>query len=305
MRYTPSEVVIMPKFQKEFPENAGSYFDPASDEDFKRRHPVGYGVLVGCGIGGLVLPLIVFILVTSVFFPAPNSGFLFLAMVGCFIIGIGIFNIIAAWIGQYLGHWVTIGCFLLGGLLVAISCVIVYIPDIYALFDEEMVSYYFMSMLLLALPPIFYMMFRFSIESWLRRKRVSRSRIKKFTKGKRNYWWYEAIHEQYNMGLLYHLNKFLTVFYPITLGLSILLGWLRVMTPIISGLYALISLTVAVMSFFSSVQNNLDEYGAPVVILRQSKSKRIDSIIFDLATAAFPLAAAYAHVLMMVRIIFS
>lgn len=294
----------MLKFQKGFPKNAESYFNPASDEDFKRQHPIGYSVLVGCGIGGLVLPLIIFILVTSVFFPAPNSGFLFLAMVGCFIIGIGIFNLVAAWIGQYLGHWVTLGCFLLGGLLVAISCVIIYIPDIYALFDEEMVSYYFMSMLFLALPPIFYMMFRFAIGSWLRRKKISKSRIKKLKKGKKNYWWYEAIHEQYDMGLLYHLNRFLTVSYPITLGMSILLGWLRAMAPFISGLYALMSLTVAVMNLFSSVQNNLDEYGVPVVILRQAKSKRIDSIIFDLAIAAFPLSAAYAHIVMMVGIVF-
>ena len=294
----------MPKFQKDFPKNAGSYFNSASDEDFKRRHPIGYGVLVCCGIGGLVLPLITFILVTSVFFPAPNSGFLFLAMVGCFIIGIGIFNVVAAWIGQYLGHWVTLGCFILGGLLVAISCVIIYIPDIYAQFNEEMVSYYFMSILFLGLPPIFYAMFRLSIDSWLRRHKISKSRIKKLKTGKKNYWWYEAIHQQYDMGPLYHLNKFLTVFYPITLGISILLGWLRAMTPLISVLYALISLTVAGMSLFASVQNNLDEYGVPVVILRQAKNKRIDSIVFDLAIAAFPLSAAYAHILMMVGIIF-
>lgn len=282
----------MPKFQKEFPKNAGSYFNPASDEEFKRKHPIGYGVLVGCGVGGLILPLIILFLVTSVFFPAPNSGFLFLAIAGCFIIGIGIFNIVAAWIGQYLGHWVTLVCFLLGGLLVAISCFIIYTPDIYALFDEEMVSFYFISIYFLALPPIFYMMFRCAIESWLRRKKIGKSRIKKLKKGKRNYWWYEAIHEQYNMGLLYRLNKFLTVSYPIALGISILFGWLRTMAPFISGLYTLISITVAGMALFTSVQNNLDEYGVPVVILRRSKNKRMDSIIFDLAIAAFPLYAA-------------
>lgn len=294
----------MPKFQKNCPKNGKSFFDPASDEDFKRQHPIGYGFLVGCGIGGLLLPQIILILVTCVFFPAPNSGFLILAMLGCFIIGIGIFNIVAAWIGQYLGHWVTFGCFLLGGLLVAISCVILYTPDIYTLFDEEIVGYYFMSLLFLALPPIFYLMFRLSINSWLRRKKVSKSSIKKLKKGKKNYWWYEAIHAQYGMGMLYYLNKFLTIFYPIVLGISILLGWLRPVAPLISGLYALISLIAAVMSFFTSIQNNLDEYGVPIVILRQSKSKRIDSIILDLAIAAFPLSAAYAHILVMVELVF-
>lgn len=296
--------MTVPKFQKNFPKNAGHFFYPASDTDFKRKHPIGYGILVCCGIGGLVLPLFILILITSVIAPAPNSGFLFLAMVGCFIIGIGIFNIVAAWIGQYLGHAVTLGCFLLGGLLVAISCVIIYNPDIYTLFDEEMVSYYFFSLMLLALPPIFYLMFRFAIDSWLRRKKISRSKIKKLKAGKRNYWWYEEIHRQYNMGLLYHLNKFLTISYPITLGLSILLGWLRPVAPLISGLYAIVSLAVAAMSLFTSVQNNLEEYGVPIVLLAQSKSKRIDSILFDLAIAAFPLLAAYTHILLTIRTVF-
>lgn len=295
----------MPKFQKEFPKNALHYFNPASDEDFKRRHPIGYVVLCICGIGGLVLPMLILILMTCVFFPAPNSGFLFLAMAGCFIIGIGIFNIVAAWIGQYLGHMVTLLCFLLGGFLVAVSCVIIYTPDIYGMFDEDMVSYYFMSLLFLALPPIFYLMFRFALDSWLRRKKVSKSRIEKHKKGKKNFWWYEAIHEQFDIGLLYPLNKWLTVLYPVTLGISVLLGWLRVMAPVISGLYAIISLIVAVMSLFTSVQNNLDKYGVPVVLLRRSKNKGIDSFLWDLAIAAFPLFAAYAHITMMIEITFS
>lgn len=293
----------MPRFQKHFPKNAKSFFDPASDEDFKRKHPIGYGVLVFCGITGLLLPLVVLIIVTCIWFPVPNSGFLLLAMAGCFIIGIGIFNIIAAWINQYLGHWVTIGCFLLGGVLVAISLTIMYTPDIYALFDEAMVSYYFITLLFLALPPIFYMMFRFSIDSWMRRKRISKTRIRKLKKGKRNYWWYEAIHQQYEMGLLYHLNKWLTIIYPITLGLSVLLGWLRFMAPVISGMFAVLSLMTAAMLLFVSAQDNLDKYGVPIVFFRQSHKKAIDSVFFDLMLAAFPLLMAYTHVKMMIEIV--
>lgn len=171
----------MPKFQKNFPADAIRYIDPASDEDFKKKHPVKYGILVFCGIAGFVMPLII-LLIIEAFFPVPSSGFLFMAMAGCFIIGIGIFNIVAAWIGQYLGHAVTIGCFCVGGILVAISCTILYIPDIYAVFNENIVSFYFGSLLFFALPPIYYAMFRFSINSWLRRKRVSKAAIKKAKK---------------------------------------------------------------------------------------------------------------------------
>lgn len=295
-------MITVPKFQKKFPKNASRFFDPGFDNNFKQRHPIGYGVLVCCGIAGLVLPLVVLILVTNVFWTAPNSGFLLLAMAGCFLIGIGIFNIVAAFIGQYLGHAVTGGCFVSGGILVAISFIIIYVPDIYALIDEAMVTYYFTSLLFLALPLIFYILFRFAIDSWLRRKGIGKSEIKKLKKGTRNYWWYDAIHKRHNMGMLYHLNKFLTVVYLITLCLLILFGWIRILAPIISGLYAIISLLAATMSLFTSVQDHLDEYGVPLVVLRRSKTKRIDSIFFDIAFAAFPLLVAYAHIKMMIEI---
>lgn len=104
----------MPKFQKEFPRNAIDYFDPSSDDAFKKAHPIKYGVLVICAIAALILPLVILLLLTEIWFPAPDSGFLLLAMAGAFIIGIGFFNIVSAWFGQYLGHLVTVGCVSLG-----------------------------------------------------------------------------------------------------------------------------------------------------------------------------------------------
>lgn len=289
----------MPKFQKDFPKNATHYFNPASDDEFKKKHPIGYVVLVVCGIGVLVLPLVILLLVTEIWYPAQNSGFLALAFAGCFIIGIGLFNIVAAWIGQYLGHWVTAGCFFLGGVFVSVSLVIIYSPDIYALFDELMVSYYFATMLFIALPPIFYLLFRSAVGSWLRRKRISRSMIKKLKKGKKNFWWYEALHEEVNLGLIYHANKLITILYPINLVLALTLGWLRFMTPVITGLYTIISILSAGMSLFSSVQNNIEAYGTPIVVLRRTENHGFTSSLFDLGTAVFPLLAGYAHILIM------
>lgn len=289
----------MPKFQKDLPKNAIHYFNPASDDEFKKKHPIGYGVLVACGIGVLVLPLILLLLVTVIWYPSPNSGFLVLAIAGCFIIGIGLFNIVAAWIGQYLGHWVTVGCFLLGGGFVSISLVIIYNPDVYALFDELMVTYYFATMLFIALPPIFYLLFRLAIESWLRKKHISKNRIKKLKKGKKNFWWYEALHEEVNLGLIYHANKLITILYPIDFALALTLGWLRFMTPVITGFYVIISVLSAGMSLFSSAQNNMETYGTPIVVLRRTKNHGFTSSLFDLGMAAFPLLAGYAHILVM------
>lgn len=289
----------MPKFQKEFPRNAIDYFDPSSDDAFKKAHPIKYGVLVICAIAALILPLVILLLLTEIWFPAPDSGFLLLAMAGAFIIGIGFFNIVSAWFGQYLGHLVTVGCISLGFILTAIPLAIIYIPDIYALFDEQLVTFYFVSILFFLVPPMFYLSFRLAVDSWLKRKGISKKRVKILKTGKKNYWWYEALHEEVNLGLLYYTNKIVTVLYPSAFVLALTLGWLRFMAPIISVLYVTNSVLLAGMSLFSSVQENIDEYGTPIVIMRKRKNNGYDSSLFDILMAAFPLMAAYAHILLM------
>ncbi len=282
------------------PKGAASYFSPASDEAFKRRHPIGYGALVALGIFALMLPS--FILIA--FLPRlPNSGFIMLAMAGCFIIGVGLFNLVAIIIGQYLGHLVTIGCFVVGGVLTGMSLLVMCDADIYAIFDSPMTDYYFFSLLFICLPPIFYGLFRMGMGSWMKRKKIRANVRNKLMKGYRNFWWYEEIHAQYGMGILYRMNKCVTILYPLTLLLTLILGWLRVMAPVISTLYAAMSLLLAAMSIFFSVQNNIDEYGQLFVLLRKQKNKGIDSVVFDLFMAAFPLMAGWVHIKMMLDVL--
>ena len=73
------------------PKGYKSYFYASSDEAFKAKHPIGYGFLVMLGFAG---------------------GFIF---------GIGLFNFVAIIIKQYLGHWVSIVSFLIGGAMMLIS----------------------------------------------------------------------------------------------------------------------------------------------------------------------------------------
>lgn len=102
------------------PKNAAAFFAMDSDEDFKRRHPVGYGFLVVLGMIALLLPLSLFVVYVAVVHPNAN-GWIVPGMVGTFVIGIGLFNFVAIIIRQYLGHWVSILSFLIGGLLTALS----------------------------------------------------------------------------------------------------------------------------------------------------------------------------------------
>lgn len=117
---------ITPKFNKSLPKGASKYFDVSSDYMFKQEHPIAYGFLVFFGITALVLPIVIFLVFTLAIFPAPNSPLLLLGFAGAFIFGVGLFNIVAAWIHQYLGHLVTILSFIIGIILIAFSCLLLY-----------------------------------------------------------------------------------------------------------------------------------------------------------------------------------
>ena len=292
----------MPKFQKEFPKNALHFFAKSSDNAYKRAHPVKYAIIVTCGLIALVLPLFVLIFVTQYWYPAPNSGFLIMTMAGAFIIGVGLFNIVAAWMNQYLGHWVTAGSILIGSILIGISLIIIYIPSIYAKLDERMVNYYFTSLVFMAILPIFYISFRFAVTLRLIIRQVDEDIIDKLMKGRRNFWWYEALHQEVNLGLIYHINKLITILYPINLVLSLCLGWLRYMAPIVTGLYAIISIIIAGMLVFHSIQKSIFGYGKPFIILRISKSG-LTSSFFDLLQVVFSLGLGYRHILNMLDVL--
>ncbi len=165
-----------------------------------------------------------------------------------------------------------------------------------------MAEYYFYSMLLCLLPPVFYYLFRISVKSWLRRKHVRKKQFKSLTMGFRNFWWYESLNAEFHFGILYHINKLTVILYPFLLFLTLTLGWLRYAAPLISILYGIISVLIAVMSLFSSFQENISAYGKPFVLLRKTINSGYTSSILDFATAAFPILAGYAHILMMLNV---
>ncbi len=101
------------------PNGASAYFYASSDEEFKQRHPIGYFFLVMLGIAALLLPVVLYLLYTISL--GYNNGWMVLGWVGAFIIGIGLFNFVAILIKQYLGHLVSIISFVIGGIMVAVS----------------------------------------------------------------------------------------------------------------------------------------------------------------------------------------
>lgn len=117
---------VKPHFTKKAPKNKWDYFSADSDEDFKRLHPLGYKCLCVIGIIALMLPQIIYFIYATAINPAPNEWPIMLGYVGTFIVGIGLFNIVAAWIHQYLGHLLTAVCLLGGTALTLFSLYLLY-----------------------------------------------------------------------------------------------------------------------------------------------------------------------------------
>ena len=103
------------------PKGASDFFYAASDEDFKRKHPVGYFFLVLLGIAAFIAPMAVYGIYVINTFGNEGNGWFLLGLLGSMAIGVGLFNFVAIIIKQYLGHLVSIISFLIGGILIAIS----------------------------------------------------------------------------------------------------------------------------------------------------------------------------------------
>ncbi len=112
---------IKPNFRRKMPKNATKFFRSDSDDKFKSDHPSAYRVLKVAGAAAILLPLIIYAILTAVFFKQQN-GWILLGLAGSMAIGVGLFNIVAAWIDQYLGHTLTILSLGIGAAFVIISC---------------------------------------------------------------------------------------------------------------------------------------------------------------------------------------
>jgi len=254
---------------------------------------------VALGIFAFMLPMIViFPLYLSSYSPDEAvSAWTFLMFPGFFVIGIGLFNIVAALLHQYLGHKLTVGCIVGGGSLVAFSWYMAKHPYLY---DENVISFYLFSLLLLIIPTLFYVMFRFSVDFWLRNaKGFSHTHIEKMKKGLRNYWLYERLQIEEGLGAVYYFNKIFVYLYVATLALTLCTGYLKIMSYVLCPMHVMLYITTAVITVFSNIQNNIEAFGKPVVLFRTKKGDRVEisSVLFDIIIVGFILVVGYINIM--------
>ena len=111
-----------PKSRWHLPEDYLDYFMPDSDDDFKAEPPRLYALSIVLLLVALMAPPTLYVIFVL------NNGATawgLLGLGGSVIVSIGLCNIVALIVHQYLGHVVTIGCFLLGGVMIGVSLLLI------------------------------------------------------------------------------------------------------------------------------------------------------------------------------------
>ena len=144
-----------------------------------------------------------------------------------------------------------------------------------------MKEYYFVTLLFFSIPVIIYIVFRSALSRYLRvRFKIGKSRMKKATKGKKNYWWYAQLAKRYNFRFLYFTNKLFTILFPIGFILHLLFGWIKIVSVPVTLLFLSVVILTIIMIAFSYTQELITEFGTWKIILRRNKNKRVESILW-------------------------
>ena len=109
-----------PKSRWHLPEDFLEYFMPDSDDDFKQEHPRLYALSIVLVVVAFMTPPLAYCI-----WVGQANMWALLGVFGAFIVGIGLCNIVAAIVHQYLGHIFTISCFLLGGVMISVSLLLI------------------------------------------------------------------------------------------------------------------------------------------------------------------------------------
>jgi len=290
---------VKPRFNKRASKNSWTYFLPNADDEFKAMHPRAYFWIRILGVLALFVPQICYVaMMFFVFFTEHcENCFVLVGYIGSFMVGIGLFNLVAAFVHQYLGHKLTAICIGGGGLLVAVSLFAVFNPQILPSMDMDIFMHYILSLVWLPLLAGYYYLFRCGVTKLLESKKIRRSMLNKLKKGAKNFWWYEALHAEYNLGVIYYLNKVFTIAFAVLSFSMVTFGFIKFMLIPNMVLYVILCVLSSAMSVFASVQHNMDKYGKPFVLLENSGYgfRHADSVVHDILRAAVVLLLAWVE----------
>jgi len=196
----------------------------------KREKPISTKKKLYNALSGIVsiLPLLIYILIIE-FIPGHWSGFVVLG-------GIGGLAVIVPILALFHFDWKHIKsseyrtannlvtAIIICLLIMGISLATAYIPVLYNSINQSAAGFYAFGFLAILMFIISYFFTRGVILDNLK-LRFSNTELNRLTKGIKNQWWYDAINKEYNMGIVYIVNKLFTISFVIGTALHILLGW--------------------------------------------------------------------------------
>lgn len=199
------------------------------------------GVINFIRVLAFMLPLVAYLMLVTWLYPV-NSGFIVLGIAGCFILGLGFMNVVSALDDMSLGWGVSAVVMLIGSALVAVSCVMMYVPSIYGQLNEYRITFYFVIWTFLALSAVYYGFFRGAVNRCLQGKGWSKTKIKKAKKGLCNYWLYRQLGQQADMRWICRINQVYVLLFPLVVVIQLLFGWWNVVYPVTMGATVLLLL---------------------------------------------------------------
>ncbi len=118
--------LIRPNFKRKTPKDLTEPCGRDSAAEYFLEHPNALRLLRAVSVSVLLLPMVVYGTLACFVFDIEGKGWqVILGIIGSISLGAGLFNISAAWIDQYLGHRFTIICFVIGALMVTVSCLLI------------------------------------------------------------------------------------------------------------------------------------------------------------------------------------
>lgn len=112
-------------------------------------------------------------------------------------------------------------------LSIVVSLLCMYVPSISRFFNDNHVAVYFTLWLFFAFDTICYVVFfRIPMRAWLRHGKGVRG-FRRAQIGLTNLLWYQDIHREHNIGMIYPVNLSFTLVFMLALTLHLFLGWQR------------------------------------------------------------------------------
>ncbi len=255
-------------------------------KSFRKEHPFLFAL---ASIGQLILfllPMAAWVILTTFVYPVPNSALLLVGGAGALLTGAGILALTTRGFGRRFAGFFAVPVLCLGAAVTALIALILYSPEVYRQFDEDMISRYVINLIAIIFLCISYGLFRGGVQNFLRNKGLSKSRIKKLKKGGlRCYWWYTDVQEETKMGIAYPLNIVFTVVFFLSVLINIFFGWMREFIPVTGGLMVVSCALAVLMTLF--------------VLIKGRSNKRFITWLGDFLWLLFTAGLTYVEIMML------